>query len=47
MWQPQPPVVCLACVALENAGKKHEKDPRHRAMLHPLKKVPRPKRKRR
>lgn len=46
-WVPQPPLVCLACVALESAGKKHDKDPRARAMLHPLKKVPRPKRKRR
>ena len=43
MWIPQPPVICYACLASEAAVKEHEKDARHRAMLHPLKKAPRPK----
>lgn len=42
-WVPQPPAVCLACAALDAAVKATEKDPHHRAMLHRLKKVPRPK----
>lgn len=42
-WEPQLPYVCFACVAHEAAVKRHEKDPYHRAMLHTLKKVPRPK----
>ena len=44
MWVPQPPVVCFACLALDDAAKAHENDPRHRAMLHLLVKKPRPKR---
>lgn len=46
-WVPQPPSVCLRCVGLQTARKATEKDPYHRAMLHTVKKVPRPKRKRR
>ena len=45
-WVPAPPAVCHACVALDGAEKKHEKNPHHRAMLHSLHKVPRPKPKR-
>jgi hypothetical protein len=47
MWIPELPLVCLQCVSLENAIKAHEKDPRRRAMIHRLKKVHRPKPKKR
>ena len=43
-WVPDLPLVCNACVALDAAVKRTEKDHRHRAMLHRLTKVPRPKR---
>lgn len=46
-WEPQPPAVCFACAALEGSVKKHEKDPHARAMLHSLRKVKRPKPKKR
>jgi hypothetical protein len=42
LWRPEPPVVCLRCVGLEAAVKQHEKDPRHRAMLHHVAKVKKP-----
>ena len=41
-WLPLPPAVCNACVALDSAVEAHKTDPRHRAMLHSLQKVPRP-----
>ena len=41
-WLPLPPAVCNACVALDSAVEAHKNDPRHRAMLHSLQKVPRP-----
>lgn len=41
-WDPLPPAVCNACVAEGASIDKHQKDPRHRAMLHIVKKVPRP-----
>jgi hypothetical protein len=46
-WIPDPPVVCFACVALDNTVKAYENHPEHRAMLHSLHKVPRPKPKKR
>lgn len=42
-WVPEPPIVCLACVALEAAAKANAKHPQHRAMLYRLNKRPRPK----
>lgn len=42
-WVPEPPVKCLRCVGLHAASKGFEKDPDRRAILHTVKKVPRPK----
>jgi hypothetical protein len=39
-WVPQAPVVCHACVAVEQEAKRRAKDPDHRSMLFPVKKVP-------
>lgn len=41
LWQPNKPAVCLACLALHEDIRAHEKDPQHRAMLHTVSKVPR------
>lgn len=46
-WDPQPPSVCLRCVALQMAEKSTEKDPYHRAMIHRVAKKPRPQPKKR
>lgn len=43
-WVPEKPVVCFRCVGSQAAVKATEKDPWHRAMLHPVKKVPRKRR---
>ena len=46
-WVAQPPFVCNACVAQAQAEKRFEKHPHHRAMLHSVKKTPRPQPKKR
>lgn len=43
LWKPNPPAVCLACVGLQGSMKKHEKHQHHRAMLHTVTKVEKPK----
>lgn len=40
---PQPPQVCLRCVALSEDAKKHAKHPEHAGMIHQVAKVARPK----
>lgn len=44
VWKfvPDLPLVCFACEAMDTSVEKHAKDPRHRAMLHSVHKVPRP-----
>lgn len=44
-WEPQPPVVCLRCVALAADRVAHEKHPERAGMIHMVAKKPRPKRK--
>ncbi len=47
LWHAADPLVCLACVALDNAVDKYKDNPHRRAQLHSVKKVPRPQKKRR
>lgn len=42
-WVPEPPAVCLRCAALQDDEKKQAKHPQHAAMIHRVRKVPRPK----
>jgi hypothetical protein len=46
-WDPQPPSVCLRCVALQASEQAHEKHPNHRAMIHQVAKRVRPQPKKR
>lgn len=49
-WVPQPPIVCLRCVALHVDEHDHRDHPQRSGMIHRVTKVPRPtpkKRKRR
>lgn len=47
-WVPDTPITCLRCVGLSAASKATEKtDPHHRQILHTVRKVPRPKPKKR
>lgn len=46
-WEMNDPAVCLACVAMDEGAKRYEKHPQHRAMLHSVRKVPRPKKRQR
>lgn len=46
-WEPQPPSVCLRCVALQASEQEHEKHPHHRAMIHRVAKRARPQPKKR
>lgn len=45
-WRPQPPLVCLRCVALQAAEQSSGKHPHAAAMIHRVEKAPRPQRKR-
>lgn len=42
-WTPQPPLVCLRCVALDEDAKKHAKHPMQAGMIHQVAKTLRPK----
>lgn len=44
-WLPQPPVVCLRCVALAEDERKHKDHVQRAGMIHRVAKAPRPKRK--
>lgn len=43
LWQPNPPIVCKACVGLEQSVKASEKHEHRRSMVHSVKKVSKPK----
>jgi hypothetical protein len=46
-WEPQPPVVCLRCLALHKSVTDHAKNPEAHGMIHQVHRRPRPPRKKR
>lgn len=41
-WQPQPPLVCLRCLALAEDRRQYTKHPHRDGMIHRVVKTPRP-----
>lgn len=41
-WEPQPPAVCLRCLALTTDREKYAKHPERAGMIHLVAKKPRP-----
>lgn len=46
-WQPEAPLVCSRCVALDAVARKFEKHPERAGLIHRVAKRPRPKRQKR
>ena len=46
-WQPQPPIVCLRCLALHHDERAHKDHPQRPGMIHRVTKTPRPQPKKR
>lgn len=42
-WEPQPPMVCMRCIGLQESQKRNKDHPQHGGMIHMVEKRPRPK----